>query len=138
MTPATYEMALLALRSWQAAKSDNIDEIVAVACTFRNRTQKYNKTYTEVLEEAEINRGFPPINHPVLTHPTTGILAQVEAIYKNQAPDTTSSHLHPNGALWFCEIMEHQGKNTEFEKNILNNPFDHPLLGRWGTQAFFE
>jgi hypothetical protein len=138
MTAKQYERALLALRSWQAAKSDNIDEIIAIACVFRNQVLHYGKSYTQILEKAEINQGWPDIRHPALINPNTGLLAQIDAIYDNTAPDVTSNHLHKEGALYFGRVVEHQGKGTDFEENILKHQDEHPLIGTWGSQQFFE
>lgn len=138
MTPATYETALLALRSWQSAKSDNIDEIMAIACTFRNRVIRYGKSYTQVLEEAEINQSWPDIRHPALINPQNGILVQIEDVYKNITPDLTSNHLHKNGAIYFGRVVDHQGTGDEFETKVLQHQDEHPLIGTFGVQQFFE
>lgn len=138
MTPSQYEMSLLALRSYQAAMSDNLDEILAVACVFRNRVQAFGKTYSQILEQAEENRGWPDIRHPLLINPQNGILTQVAGIYKNDTPDLTSNHLHKDGALYFGRIMDHQGTGDWFETEILMKPEEHSLIGSWGVQAFYE
>ena len=138
MMPATYECALLALRAYQAAKSDSIDEILAVACVFRNRVMRFGKTYSQILEGAEVSRGWPDVRHPALIDPANGLLSQVEAIYKNELPDMTSNHLHKEGAMYFGRAVEHQGTGDWFEENVLKNPMEHNLIGTWGIQQFFE
>jgi hypothetical protein len=138
MTPSTYETALLALASWQAAKSDNIDEILAIACVFRNRVLKYGKSYSQILEEAEVNQGWPDIRHPVLINPVSGLLAQIDGIYRNETADLTSNHLHKNGALYFGRVVDHQGTGDDFELSVLQNQEEHPLIGTWGQQQFYE
>lgn len=138
MTPNLYETALLALRSWQAAKSDDVTEILAIACVFRNRVMRYGKTYTQVLEEAEVNRGWPDIMNPALINPQNGILAQIEDIYKNVTPDLTSNHLMKNGALYFGRVVDHQGTGDDFETKVLNHQGEHRLIGTFGVQQFFE
>lgn len=138
MTSATYETALLCLKSWQAAKSDNVDEILAIACVVRNRVIKTGRTYTQVLEELETNRGWPAINHPALISPVNGILSQIDGIYRNETPDLTSNHLHKNGALYFGRVQDHQGSGDDFEKNVLQNQEEHALIGKWGDQYFYE
>lgn len=138
MTPNLYETALLALRSWQAAKSDDVTEILAIACVFRNRVMRYGKTYTQVLEEAEVNRGWPDIRNPALINPQNGILVQIEDIYKGITPDLTSNHLMKNGALYFGRVVDHQGKGDDFEKKVLNHQGEHRLIGTFGVQQFFE
>lgn len=138
MGPKEYETALLALRSWQAAKSDNIDEIMAIACTFRNRVMRYGKTYTQILENAEVNREWPDIRHPVLINPNNGILSQIDGIYRNDTPDLTSNHLHKNGAMYFGRVVDHQGSGDEFETKVLMNQEEHGLIGTFGVQQFYE
>jgi hypothetical protein len=133
-----YEMALLALTAVRAAKSDSIDEWVAIACVIRNQVLRFGKTYSQVCERFVVNRDWPDIRHPALIHPSTGLLAQVDAIYKNEAPDITSNHLHKEGALYFARVVEHQGKGTDFEEQILKHQDEHPLIGTFGTQQFFE
>ena len=137
-TSRSFEKSLLALRTWQAAKSDNIDEVLAIACTFRNRWLRYGKTPTQVLEAAEINRPWPDIKHPLLIDPQSGLLQAVEDIYDNIAPDYTANHLKKNGALWFCQPFEHQGTRDFIDSNILDNPNEHSLIGQWGAQCFYE
>jgi hypothetical protein len=138
VTSRDYEMALLALRSWQASKSDSLDEVLAIACVFRNRVLKWGKTYTQVLEEAEVNRGWPDIRHPAMIDPNNGLLAAVEGIYKNETPDLTSNHLHKNGCLWFMRAVDHHGTGDWMDENILKNQAEHGLVGTWGIQQFYE
>ena len=138
MTSPTYEMSLLVLRTYQAALSDNMDELCAVACTFRNRVQRYGKTYTQILEDAIINRPWPSTQNPALIDPQTGLLSQVEDIYRNVTPDYTANHLHKNGAMYFCDIMQHQGTGDWIEENILKHPEEHCLIGKFGVQHFYE
>lgn len=137
MTPKTYEKALLALRSYQAAQSDNIDEILAVACVLRNRVLKYGKTYTQVLEAAEVSRPWPAVNNPILSDPQNGILALVDDVYDNIAPDYSANHLHKDGALFFGRSQDHFDKKDWFDLNILSNPNEHPLIGNFGTMGFY-
>lgn len=138
MTPASYEMALLALRSWQSAVSDDILEILAIACVFRNRVQRFGKSYSQILEDAtEIRRGWPAINHPILIAPYTGLLSQIEGIYKNDTADLTANHNFKNGALFFGRVQNHTGTGDDFEKNILKNQIEHPLIGMFGSQNFY-
>jgi hypothetical protein len=137
MTPRDYEIALLCLRSYQAAMSDNVDEILSIACVFRNRVMVYGKNYTQILEQAPVNRGYPDIKNPILINPQNGILAACEGIYKNETPDLTSNHNFKNGALWFGRPQVHQNTNDWFETNILKKQDEHPLIGQWGVQCFY-
>lgn len=138
MTPAVYECGLFALKAYQGALSDNVDEILCVACVLRNRVQRLGKTYTQVLEESEVNRPWPSIQNPALIDPQTGLLAQIEDVYRNIMPDLTSNHNHKNGAMYFCEVMHHQGTGDWVEENILKKPEEHCLIGKWGSQHFYE
>lgn len=136
--PAQYEQALLVLKSWQAAKSDSVDELLAIACVFRNRVLRYGRTYTQILEASEINRGWPDVRHPALIDPANGLLSQVEAIYRNELPDMTSNHLHKDGAMYFGRVQDHQGTGDSFDLNVLQKQDEHPLIGAWGVQNFYE
>ena len=138
MQQKQFEKAIFALRVYQAAKSDNIDEILAIACVARNRVLRYGKTYMQVLEELEINRRYPDIGNPILIHPIRGLLVQIDDIYDNTTPDFTSNHLVRDGALFFGRPQDHQGTGDDFEEKILKNPEDHPLIGFWGLQGFYK
>lgn len=138
MTPKVFEKSLLALASYRAAMSDNIDEILCCACVFRNRVLKFGKTYAEILENAEVSRGWPSSNSPVMINPVNGVLAQIDGIYDGSTPDLTSNHLVKNGALYFGRPQDHFGKADWFEENILKNQEEHPLIGSWGFQNFYE
>lgn len=137
MGPREYEMSLLALTSWRAALSDNGDELTAIACVIRNHVLRYGKTYSQVCEKFIVNRDWPDIRHPALIDPHNGLISKMEGIYKNETPDYTSNHLHKDGCLYFLRVMDHQGKGTWEEENILKNPFEHPLVGQWGVQNFY-
>src|SRR5580692_5172281 len=141
MTPSTYECALLAHTSYRAALSDDPLEIMCVACVFRNRVLRYGKTYSEILENAnicEVVRDWPDIRNPILINPTTGILAQIEGVYRNETPDLTANHLRKNGALWFMRPFDHQDKDDFLDRTILDNPNEHPLIGVFGSLSFYE
>jgi hypothetical protein len=138
MQVKAYEKALLALRAYQAAKSDDITEVLCIACVFRNRVLKYGKTYTQVLENAEINRGWPHPMNFVMADPSHGVLAEIDGIYDNLTPDLTSNHLHKDGALHFGRVQDHQNTGDWFEENILKNPQEHALIGAFGVQNFYE
>jgi hypothetical protein len=137
MTPAIYEQALLALQSYRAAMSDDILEMLAIACVFRNRVHRFGKSYTQILEDAEVSRPWPAINHPILSTPYTGLLSQIEGIYKGDTADYTANHNFKNGALYFGRAQEHQRTGDWFEENILKNQKEHPLIGQFGAQHFY-
>lgn len=137
MTPKSYECALLALKSYQAAKSDDVMELLCIASVFRNRVFRYGKTYSQVLEQAEINRGWPLIQNPVLTDPQNGFFVKIEEIYSGNAPDYTANHNFKDGALWFCRVMDHQNTGDWMETEILMKPEEHSLIGTFGVQQFF-
>jgi hypothetical protein len=138
MQVKAYEKALLALRAYQAAKSDDVMEILCVACTFRNRVMRYGKTYSQVLEQAEVNRGWPYPTNPVMIDPANGVLAQIDDIYDGTMPDLTSNHLKKEGAMYFGRVQDHQGTGDWFEENILKHPEEHGLIGCFGVQNFYE
>ena len=138
MTSREFEMSLLALTAWRAAKSDNIDEILAIACVIRNHVHTYGKTYTAVCEGFVVNRSWPDIRHPLLINPNAGVLSAMEGIYKNETPDLTSNHLHKNGAMYFCRVVDHQGTGDWIETEVLLKPEQHILIGSFGVQQFYE
>ena len=150
MQPSTYECGIFVLSVYRAAKSDNIDELLAIASTLRNRVAKFGKTYSEICETAEINQGYPSINNPVLITPGTGLLAQIEEIYRNIAPDYTSSANNIEGALYFGRVQDEQPlpefingelvtlPGSWFYENILKKQDEHPLIGTWGSQSFYK
>jgi hypothetical protein len=137
MTPKGFEKALLALRAYQAAMSDDPLEILCCACVFRNRVHAFGKNYIDILENAEVNRGWPYPTDPVMIHPTEGILVRIDGIYDNTSPDLTANHLRRDGALYFGRVMDHQGTGDDFETEILMKPEEHPLIGTFGAQAFY-
>src|ERR1700678_3791381 len=150
MQPSTYECGIFVLAVYRAAKSDNIDELLAIASTLRNRVAKFGKTYSEICETAEINQGYPSINNPVLITPGTGLLAQIEEIYRNIAPDYTSSANNIEGALYFGRAVEEIPLTTYDEndieirpmsswlyENVIRKPDKFQLLGTWGSQQFW-
>ena len=138
MTSTQFDCAILCLRAWQAAKSDNIDELLAVACTLRNRVHTWSKTYLQVCEEAVVNRPYPNLRHAAMIHPTSGLLAAIEGIYKNETPDMTSNHLRPHGALYFGRAVDHHNTGDWFDVHILKDPEAHGLIGSFGVQQFYE
>ena len=150
MQPSTYECGIFVLSVYRAAKSDNIDELLAIASTLRNRVAKFGKTYSEICETSEINQGYPSINNPVLITPGTGLLAQIEEIYRNIAPDYTSSANNIEGALYFGRVQDEQPESYEdtegllrfkegswFYENVIQKPEKFQLLGTWGSQSFY-
>ena len=149
MQPSTYECGIFVLAVYRAAKSDNIDELLAVASTLRNRVAKFGKTYSEICETAEINQGYPSINNPVLITPGTGLLAEIEDIYRNIAPDYTSSANNIEGALYFGRAVEENPGTIEengvivklpgswLYENVIQKPDKFQLLGTWGSQQFW-
>lgn len=137
MTPKLYEASLLAHHAYRASKSDDPLEILCIACVFRNRVFRYGKTYSQVLENAEVNRGWPSIQNPALIDPTNGILNKIEDIYDGTAPDFSANHNFKDGALWFCDIMQHQGTGDWFETEILMKPEEHALIGKFGALWFY-
>ena len=138
MQSSIYETALLALASWRAAKSENVDEMLAIACVIRNQVLRSGLTYSEVISTMPLNQGYPPPNHPALIMPGTGLLAQIEDVYTNKMPDLTSNLQFKEGASYFGRVTDEQGTGSWFEVNILQQQQFHPLIGQFGTQQFFK
>jgi len=143
MQAEQFERALLALASWQLAGSNNVDELVAIACTIRNwvvprpGVQRFNyKSYTEAIEtflQLYPVREFPRINEPALIDPADGILNKADRVYDYRLPDITASPSFPTGARVFCRAGGNEWPNQE----VASRPGEHLLIGTFGAQQFY-
>lgn len=139
MNARQYEQGLLTLAMFQLSQSDSVDEMIAIGSSLRNRVRHYNLTYSEVIEDAYQDsplREFPSISDPILIEPGTGLLAKVEKIYDFTMPDITSSHLQPEGAMFFAKVTT-LDPESKFSKTILARQDIHVLCGSWGAQNFY-
>lgn len=142
MQPANYEAALLALASYRLAKSDNVDESIAIACVIRNhviRTGIVGLTYTQVIQDfykLRPTREWPSIANMTLTHPANGILSQIDGVYGNKTPDVTANAQNVRGAMYFARVVD-EDKDGWFTEEILKRQDIHPLVGTFGAQQFY-
>lgn len=143
MTPADYEKAMLANAAYRLAYMDNVDELIAIACTIRNHVTPrmgapQYKSFSAAIEDffsLYPVRSNPAINSPVLTG-HTGILSFVGDIYDGRYADITASHNNPLGARYFARVQSLPQDDWRFAE-IVSRPELHPLIGTFGSQAFY-
>lgn len=143
MTAADYEKALIVQATFRLAKSDDVNELLAIACVIRNlvvprlgQVPEY-PSYTAAIEEmlnAYELRPFPRHDNPALVDPDDGLLVKVDGVYDNSMPDFTSSRSHPGGARFFCSARR---PAAWFQSSILDRPDVHALIGSFGSQQFY-
>lgn len=149
-----YEKAVLVATSWQVAKSADINELLAVACTIRNwvipkhtfpgypirvpmREKLYYQSYSEACEEflsIYFIRGLPRANEPAIVDPDEGLLAKIDSIYDCTLPDMTSSSANPLGARYFNRGTD---PTLWVYTNIVQDQSRHPLIGTFGSMQFY-
>lgn len=144
MTQADYEKGLLVMAAFKLAKSDDVNELLAIACTIRNwvvprmnRGQETYRTYSEAVANfltAYPSRPLPDVFSPALIDPTDGLLARIDSVYDNSLVDITSSRSNPGGARYFGSA---RNPDPWFEKEIIQRQELHPLIGTWGAQSFY-
>lgn len=143
MTAADYEKGLIVSATFRLAKTDDVNELLAIACVIRNlvvpRLGKRPEfsSYTEAIGEMLVAydlRPLPRHDNPALVDPEDGLLLKVDAVYDCSLPDVTSSHAHPNGARFFGMTRHPSGW---FQAAILDRQDVHPLIGTFGSQQFF-
>lgn len=146
MTPREYEIAVFAQTVWQLARSSDVNELAAVACTIRNLVIPrigQIAAFPSYLEACEASilvyptRQRPALTDIAFTDPTSGFLAIAEDIYDCSYQDITASHDHSNGAKYFYSVSGLAADHW-FQIEILNQPEKHPLLGTFGALQFFQ
>jgi hypothetical protein len=138
MTPQDYEKAFMVMAVWQLAKSNDLNELAAIACTLRNHVvprpgqmQTY-KTYLHACEDfmkAYPVRPRPTLLEDAMTSYPDGLLAIIDKIYDCSYPDLTATQTTP-GARYFCQASQ----PPEWIKPILST---HHLCGTFGSQQFW-
>jgi hypothetical protein len=141
---ADYEKALLVAACFQLAQSNDVNELLAIACTLRNwvvgrygQGQQTYRTYSECINNflaAYPVRQLPDSFCPALIDPTDGLLAKIDAVFDNTLADVTSSKSHPGGARYFGSA---RNPDSWFKREILERQDVHSLLGTWGAMQFF-
>lgn len=132
MKQEDFEKGLLASAAWQLAASNNVSELLAIACVIRNYVMRLGcRSYGDAINRVYAIRAgkFRPLptgNEPHLVDPAEGLLVQVDSIYDNSAPDVTSSLANPNGATLFIDPRNETA------------PVGRRLIGNFGSMQFYE
>lgn len=147
MQHAEYEKALLVAAAFQLAKSDDVNELLAITCVIRNWVvprmgeKQIYRSYTEAiagfLTAYAPLRSIPAIDNPALIDPEVGLLHRIDDVYNNTAVDVTSSHNNPRGARYFTRAAHSLIANNWIVAEVLLHPELHPLIGTWGAQQFY-
>lgn len=142
MTSADYEKGLLVSATFRLAKSDDVNELLAIACVIRNLVvprlglapeyASYTDAIGEMLNAYEL-RPLPRHDNPALVDPEDGLLVKIDSVYDNSLPDITSSCAHVGGARFFGTARR---PAAWFQAAIIDRPAEHPLIGTWGAQQF--
>lgn len=145
MTPAQFECGFLAETVWRLAKSNNTDELSAIACVIRNHVVPRMgqvasfKSYSEACESFLITypvRERPAMEETALISYPDGLLANIEIIYDCTFPDITATQAFPNGAKYFARVNALE--DDDWRKiEIVGRQGIHPLIGTMGSQQFF-
>src|SRR5208282_273658 len=148
MQASEYERGLLVLASWRLARSNDVNELLAVCSTIRNWVINrglvhiglhHFRTYSEAIENFLTIyplRAMPPIDAPALIDPREGLLAVVDGVYDCSRADITASHAYPGGARYFGKASE-AGSKSWFDLEVLQNQGAHSLIGTFGSQQFY-
>jgi hypothetical protein len=155
MQSSDYEKALLVAASWQLACNNDVNELLAIACTIRNWVvprygvprfpdvrfgKLYYPSYSEAVEsflQLYPIRSLPAANEPALIDPDEGLLVMIEGVYDCTLNDVTGSKAFPGGARYFAR-SNRQHSDDWFGKEILAHQQDtHPLIGNFGSQQFY-
>lgn len=154
MQQSEYEKGLLVQASWRLARSNDINELMAVACTIRNwvitkhypgisrhpmghLSQIYYGTFSEAIEAFyemyPDPRPSPAIDEPALIDPMEGLLLKIDEVYNCSMADFTSSKAFPGGARYFAR----NGGAGWIKEEIVCRREEHPLIGTFGGQQFY-
>lgn len=145
LTPRDYEVAFFAQTVWRVANSNDVNELLAVACTIRNHVlpkigevatyESYTEACRQFLSTHPL-RDYPSDEDAFVSRPQ-GLLYNIGSIYSGQQPDITATHDHPKGAKFFARVTSLLADDWR-KIAIVNRPTGHPLLGTWGSMQFFE
>ena len=147
MQASEFEKALLVEAAWRLAKSNDVNELQAIACVLRNwvvprlgQEGQFYRSYPEAIRvhyQTYDLRDVPGASEPALIDPVDGLLAHIDGVYSGRTPDITSSHAYPNGARYFGRAGS-SPSGSWFTENVLNRQGEHPLIGTFGSQQFFQ
>lgn len=144
MTPENYEKAMLANAAYRLAYMDDLMEMTAICCVIRNHVlprlgmAKY-KSFTDAIEDFFClypTRTNPPINSPLLAG-KTGLLSIIDSIYDCTYADVTASHNNVLGARYFARVQSLPPDDWRYAE-VVSRPGLHPLIGSFGSQAFYQ
>ena len=142
MTPQDYEKAMFIRAVWMLARSNDPNELAAIACTLRNHIfprPGQIQTYASFSDAAEdMLRVYPVREAPALTESALvsypdGLLAIVDDIYSCRYPDLTATSTTP-GARYFGRASEIIQEPEHWLYDIVTR---HQLIGTFGSQQFF-
>lgn len=142
---------MVVMASWRLALNNDVNELIAIACTIRNWVvprfgaatepmieKAYHPSYSSAVAEflqVYPAREFPQINEGALVDPVEGMLLKIDEIYDCRLIDITSSRAFPAGARYFGRAAN----PTEwFKRVVLDRQNIHKLIGTFGSQQFFE
>jgi len=138
VTPQNYEIAMLARAVWMLAKSNDLNELAAIACVLRNHIvprpgqmqtyPTYLKACEDFMKACPVRPG-PEMTEDALTSHPDGLLAIIDAVYDCSYPDLTATQTTP-GARYFCQAAQ----APDWMKPILAS---HHLCGTFGAQQFW-
>jgi len=147
-----YEKALLVAAAWTLALNNDVNELLAIACTIRNwvvpryqatRLPMNGKLYFVSYSEAVQNfhdvypvRPLPIGNESGLVDPVEGLLAKIDGVYDCSLVDMTSSRAFPFGARYFIRASQ-RGLNEWIYQEVVSRQDVHPLIGTFGSQQFY-
>lgn len=143
MTPQTYEKAKLASAVWRLAKSNDPNELLAVACTMRNhlvampgKPQTYNSFSTCVEGFLKIYanhlRPAPLLNEPAFVSFPDGLLSVIDDVYEFKTRDITATETTP-GARFFAQASKVMEEDLFWPIVQGRQP-----VGTFGAQQFYE
>src|SRR5271155_4412862 len=142
MTPQDYEKAVFVTAVWRLARSNDPNELAAIACTLRNHVfprpgqiQTYKSFWEAATDHLKIYpvRDAPSLEESALTSYPDGLLAIIDDIYSCRYPDLTATSSTP-GARYFGRASEIIAEPLGWMFGIVPT---HQLLGTFGSQQFW-
>jgi hypothetical protein len=140
LTPQSYETAMYARAVWMLARSNDVNELAAIACTIRNHViirpgqpqtyESYAQACADFLK-AYPSRQEPTLAEPALTSYPDGLLTIIEKVYDCSYKDITATQTTP-GARYFGQVASLPADN--WMQQIART---HQILGTFGAQQFF-
>jgi hypothetical protein len=142
VTPQDYEKAVFATAVWRLARSNDPNELAAIACTLRNhifprpgQLQTYKSFWDAATDCLKIYpvRPEPILSESALVSYPDGLLAIVDDVYSCRYPDLTATSTTP-GARYFGRASEIIQDPNHWMQVVVTQ---HQLLGTFGSQQFW-